>query len=116
MTSTFSPSSILRGTPVVPGVAYAPVVIATASVSPAAVAAFEQAGFADAETALAAYDVAAGGTADGLTARAAHASGAAAEVLTAMEDTLAKPETRTVDLGGTASTAQVTEALIAQLR
>ncbi len=83
MTSTFSPSSSLRGTPVVPGVAYAPVVIATASVSPAAVAAFEQVGFADAETALAAYDVAAGGTADGLTARAAHASGAAAEVLTA---------------------------------
>ena len=41
---------------------------------------------------------------------------AAAEVLTAMEDTLAKPETRTADLGGTASTAQVTEALIAQLR
>ena len=41
---------------------------------------------------------------------------AAAEVLAAMEETLAKPETRTADLGGTASTAQVTEALVAQLR
>jgi tartrate dehydrogenase/decarboxylase/D-malate dehydrogenase len=41
---------------------------------------------------------------------------AAADVLAAMEDSLAKRQTRTVDLGGTASTAQVTEALVAQLR
>jgi tartrate dehydrogenase/decarboxylase/D-malate dehydrogenase len=41
---------------------------------------------------------------------------AAGEVLAAMEATLAKPETRTGDLGGTASTAEVTEALVAQLR
>ena len=40
---------------------------------------------------------------------------AAAEVLTAIESTLAKPETRTADLGGTASTTEVTEALVAQL-
>ncbi|PQP53806.1 isocitrate/isopropylmalate family dehydrogenase, partial [Mycolicibacterium austroafricanum] len=40
---------------------------------------------------------------------------AAADVLTAMEATLAKPETRTGDLGGSASTEQVTEALVAQL-
>src|SRR6185295_6457241 len=40
-----STSLILRGTPVVPGVAYAPVVTATVAVSPAAVAAFESAGF-----------------------------------------------------------------------
>jgi tartrate dehydrogenase/decarboxylase / D-malate dehydrogenase len=32
-----------------------------------------------------------------------------------MESTLAKPETRTGDLGGGASTAEVTEALVAQL-
>jgi phosphotransferase system enzyme I (PtsI) len=83
MSSTSSPSSSLRGTPVVPGVAYAPVVIATASVSPAAVAAFEQTSFPDAETALAAYDAAAAATAQGLTDRAAQVSGAAAEVLTA---------------------------------
>ncbi|MGH3676859.1 MAG: tartrate dehydrogenase [Mycobacterium sp.] len=43
-----------------------------------------------------------------------HAS-AAAEVLSAMEATLAKPETRTADLDGTASTMEVTEALVAQL-
>ena len=42
-------------------------------------------------------------------------SAAANEVLAAMEATLAKPETRTGDLGGTASTVEVTEALVAQL-
>jgi phosphotransferase system enzyme I (PtsI) len=78
-----STSLVLRGTPVVPGVAYAPVVTATVAVSPAAVAAFESAGFPDADAALAAYDVAAGATAEGLAARAERASGAAAEVLTA---------------------------------
>src|SRR6476659_9153941 len=83
MSSTSSPSSSLRGTPVVPGVAYATVVIATASVSPTAVAAFEQTGFPDADAALAAYDAAAAATAQGLTDRAGHVSGAAAEVLTA---------------------------------
>jgi tartrate dehydrogenase/decarboxylase/D-malate dehydrogenase len=42
-------------------------------------------------------------------------SAAAADVVAAMESTLAKPETRTRDLGGSASTAQVTDALVAQL-
>ncbi|BBZ18589.1 tartrate dehydrogenase [Mycolicibacterium gadium] len=41
---------------------------------------------------------------------------AAAEVMAAIEATLAKPETRTGDLGGSASTVEVTEALVAQLR
>ena len=40
---------------------------------------------------------------------------AAGDVLAAMESTLAKPETRTGDLGGSASTVEVTEALVAQL-
>ncbi len=40
---------------------------------------------------------------------------AAGDVLSAMEATLAKPETRTGDLGGSASTVEVTEALVAQL-
>ncbi len=40
---------------------------------------------------------------------------AAADVLAAMEATLAQPQTRTRDLGGTASTAEVTAALIAEL-
>ncbi|HLU55870.1 MAG TPA: tartrate dehydrogenase [Pseudonocardia sp.] len=39
----------------------------------------------------------------------------AADVVRAMETTLAKPETRTRDLGGTATTAEVTEALVAAL-
>jgi tartrate dehydrogenase/decarboxylase/D-malate dehydrogenase len=41
---------------------------------------------------------------------------AAADVLAAMETTLANPQTRTADLGGTASTSEVTEALVAELR
>jgi tartrate dehydrogenase/decarboxylase/D-malate dehydrogenase len=40
---------------------------------------------------------------------------AAAEILRAMESTLAKPETRTRDLGGTATTAEATQALVAAL-
>ncbi|HVL84037.1 MAG TPA: tartrate dehydrogenase [Pseudonocardia sp.] len=40
---------------------------------------------------------------------------AAADVVAAMEATLRDPATRTTDLGGTASTAQVTEALLARV-
>ncbi|TFV59424.1 tartrate dehydrogenase [Mycobacterium sp. PS03-16] len=40
---------------------------------------------------------------------------AAADVLAAVEQTLARPETRTGDLGGQASTMEVTEALVARL-
>ncbi|MGY4867360.1 tartrate dehydrogenase [Mycolicibacterium elephantis] len=40
---------------------------------------------------------------------------AAADVLAAMESTLASPETRTADLGGNASTAEVTEALVTRV-
>lgn len=42
-------------------------------------------------------------------------AGAAADVLTAVEQTLARPETRTGDLGGRATTTEVTEALVARL-
>src|SRR6478609_3135955 len=76
-------AAVLRGTPVVPGVAYAPAVVATAEVSPDAVAAFEKQDLPGPEAALEAYDAAVAATADGLAARATHASGAAAEVLTA---------------------------------
>jgi tartrate dehydrogenase/decarboxylase / D-malate dehydrogenase len=41
---------------------------------------------------------------------------ASADVIAAMEATLAKPETRTADLGGTASTTEVTDALVHRLR
>src|SRR4051794_10281160 len=75
-------STSLRGTPVVPGVAYAPAVVATAAVSPDAVAAFEKSDL-EPDAALAAYDAAVAATAQGLSSRAGAASGAAAEVLTA---------------------------------
>jgi phosphoenolpyruvate-protein phosphotransferase (PTS system enzyme I) len=81
--SQTAPLTVLRGTPVVPGVAFGPAVVATVSVSPEAVAGFESTGFADADAALAAYDAAVSAAADGLTARARGAGGAAAEVLTA---------------------------------
>src|SRR3954447_20440090 len=73
---------VLRGTPVVPGVAYAPVVLATTSVAAHAVTAFEATSFPDPETALAAYDAAATATSEGLVERAGRTSGAAAGGLT----------------------------------
>jgi phosphotransferase system enzyme I (PtsI) len=84
MVTTSAPegsAAALRGTPVVPGLAYGPVVQVAQEVSPEAVAAY--AGPADAESALAAYDAAAGQVAEGFSAKAARASGAATEVLTA---------------------------------
>jgi phosphotransferase system enzyme I (PtsI) len=85
VTSTTGPSPLaaLRGTPVVPGLAFGPVLVVAQEVSPAAIEAYAAAEPADAETALAAYDVAAEAVADGFTAKAARASGAATEVLTA---------------------------------
>ena len=71
----------LRGTPVVPGVAYGPAVVARGEVSAEAVAAFGDGGYADDESALAAYDAAATAVADGFAAKAERATGATAEVL-----------------------------------
>ena len=81
--SSISIPAVLRGTPVVPGIAYAPVVVATATVSPEAIARFEASPFPDTDAALAAFDSAVTATGDALAAKAAAASGAAAEVLTA---------------------------------
>jgi phosphotransferase system enzyme I (PtsI) len=75
--------SLLRGTPVVPGLAYGPVVLVAQEVSAAALAAFGDGGFADPDAAMAAFDSAAGAVADGFAAKASRASGAATEVLTA---------------------------------
>jgi phosphotransferase system enzyme I (PtsI) len=79
--SDFGPS--LRGTPVVPGLAFGPVVVVAQEVSPAAVEAYGDGGHADVDAAMAAYDAAAAAVADGFNAKAERASGAATEVLTA---------------------------------
>jgi phosphotransferase system enzyme I (PtsI) len=68
---------------VVPGVAYAPVVVATAGVSAEAVYAFGERVLADTEAAVAEYDAAVDAVADGLTLRAESVTGSAAEVLVA---------------------------------
>ena len=73
----------IHGTPVVPGLAFGPVLVATSDVSAAAVAAFGDGGFADEDAALAAYDAAVALVADGFRAKAATSTGATAEVLTA---------------------------------
>ncbi|MFW6775737.1 phosphoenolpyruvate--protein phosphotransferase [Nocardioides sp. CPCC 205120] len=72
-----------RGTPVVPGVAHAPVLRVATEVDPAAVAALRASAPTEEEPALAAYDAAAAAVADGYVARAARVEGAAAQVLTA---------------------------------
>ena len=75
--------SLLRGTPVVPGVAHGPALIVRGEVSPDAIARFGSGDFADEDAALAAYDTSVAAVVDGFTRRAGAVSGAAAEVLTA---------------------------------
>jgi phosphotransferase system enzyme I (PtsI) len=72
----------LHGTPVVPGVAFAPALVVRGEVSPEAIAAYDAAAL-DEEAALAAYDEAAEAVAEGFSRRADKASDAAAEVLAA---------------------------------
>jgi phosphotransferase system enzyme I (PtsI) len=72
----------LRGTPVVPGVAFAPALVVRGEVSPDAIARFDGAAL-DEEKALTSYDEAAEAVAEGFARRADKASGHAAEVLTA---------------------------------
>ena len=74
--------ALLHGTPVVPGVAYGPALVARTEVSPDAIAAFDGSAL-DEEAALTAFDSAVGTVADGFARKAQVASGAAAEVLTA---------------------------------
>src|SRR3954452_17345563 len=80
---SMSSTQSLRGTPVVPGLAYGPVVLVSQEVSPAAIEAYGGGGHADTDAAMAAYDEAAAAVADGFSAKAARAHGAATEVLTA---------------------------------
>lgn len=72
----------LRGTPVVPGVAHGPVVVASADIPQRAVDDFEALSL-DVHAATEAYDGAVELVADRLAGRAERASGSAAEVLTA---------------------------------
>ncbi|MEO9322169.1 phosphoenolpyruvate--protein phosphotransferase [Nocardioides sp. C4-1] len=71
----------LTGTPVVPGVAHGPVLVARTDLDPDAVARYRAPD--DADEALAAYDDAAAAVSKAFTARAASAHGSAAGVLTA---------------------------------
>ncbi|MFN8194880.1 MAG: phosphoenolpyruvate--protein phosphotransferase [Nocardioidaceae bacterium] len=81
--STTAPASQLTGTPVVPGVAYGPVLAVSGEVSPEAIARFGDGGFADSDAALAAFDQAAEAVATGFATKADKVSGPSAEVLTA---------------------------------
>jgi phosphotransferase system enzyme I (PtsI) len=74
-------SNTLIGTPVVPGVVLAPVVVATSGVDESAVSSYVAP--AEADDALAAYDEAAGAVSEALEKKAAASVGAAAEVLRA---------------------------------
>ncbi len=77
-----SVTSTLHGTPVVPGVAYAPALLVRGEVSPEAIARFDGTAY-DEESGLASYDEAARAVAAVFERRAEKASDAAAEVLTA---------------------------------
>jgi phosphotransferase system enzyme I (PtsI) len=75
--------TLLKGTPVVPGVAYGPALVASTGVPEDAVKRFGDGGFADVDAALAAYDEAVAAVAAGFERKAAATSGATAEVLSA---------------------------------
>jgi phosphotransferase system enzyme I (PtsI) len=81
--SSTTSSTDLRGTPVVPGVAAGPALLVRGEVSPEAIARFGDGSFADADAAMAAYDDAVSAVADTFARKAAKATGPAAEVLTA---------------------------------
>ncbi len=74
---------IVTGTPVVPGVAWGPVVTTAPDVAPDVLQAFEAQDVPDPEESLAQYDASVAAVSASLTARASQASGAAAEVLVA---------------------------------
>lgn len=74
---------VLRGTPVVPGVAHAAVAVVAGELDGAAVAAYRASAPTDEAAALEAYDAAVALVADGFATRASHVEGAAAQVLTA---------------------------------
>jgi phosphotransferase system enzyme I (PtsI) len=74
-------TATLTGTPVVPGIAFAPVVVARAGVPAAAIDAFVAP--EDPDEALALFDAAAAAVSDGLEKKAAGSEGAAQEVLRA---------------------------------
>jgi phosphotransferase system enzyme I (PtsI) len=73
----------LHGTPVVPGLAWAPALVVATGVPDEAVRRYGDGGHADDAAALAAYDAAVAAVADGFRAKAAAADGATAGVLTA---------------------------------
>ena len=77
-----SPAGTLTGTPVVPGIAHGPVLLARTEVSPAAIDAFDGSALSE-DAALARFDEVAAAVSEGFAAKAQRASGAAAEVLTA---------------------------------
>lgn len=81
-TPTAAPSTV-QGTPVVPGLAHAPVLVVQGEVSADAISRFGDGGFPDAAAALAAFESAADAVAASFERKAAAASGAATEVLTA---------------------------------
>ena len=84
VTTTHSaPARSLSGAPVVPGVAFGPVVVVQDEVPPEAVVAYGTGDHADAAAALEAYDRAVEEVASGYSAKAGRASGAATEVLVA---------------------------------
>jgi phosphotransferase system enzyme I (PtsI) len=99
----------LRGTPVVPGVAYGPVLLASTEVSPGAVATFAEQQL-ERDDALARYDAAVATVSGRLADRAGRASGSAAEVLTATAGLARDPGLRSA-VAGRLEGAPLLEAL-----
>ena len=91
-------ASAFRGTPVVPGVAYGPVLVARTVIDPGAVESFGRQELTD-EQAMERYDAAVATVSGRLAARAEGASGSAAEVLTATAGLARDPGLRSAVAG-----------------
>jgi phosphoenolpyruvate-protein phosphotransferase (PTS system enzyme I) len=91
-------ADLLTGTPVVPGVAFGPVLVARTDISPDAVAGYE-ATSPGRDEALAAYDAAVATVSGRLADRAASTQGSAAEVLTATAGLARDPGLRAAVVG-----------------
>jgi phosphotransferase system enzyme I (PtsI) len=108
-TDTAATDTSLRGTPVVPGVAYGPVLVAATEVSPDAITAFAAQDL-EQDDALARYDAAVKVVSGRLAERAAKASGSAAEVLTATAGLARDPGLRSA-VGGRLGGSRLLSAL-----
>lgn len=115
-TDVLAPEQPLRGTPVVAGTVTGPVLRVQPDIDPAAIARFNDGGFADSDAALAAYDIAVAAVSARFAARADAAAGDAANVLRASAGLARDPGLRSAVAEGVTGGAGLLSALDAAVQ